>query len=84
MPIHAYTELMCKNDCLNYNGTIGYSGPTYNTGSCIAWAWDSSSGNCWLKHASCSQYACTAPAVTGTSSTETSGMIDPSGWSILQ
>jgi len=79
-PVHVYTELMCKNLCLAKNNYS--SGGTY-TGPCVAWAYDSPSGNCWLKGVTCDYYACYAPPVTTSSTGETSGMIDPSGWGII-
>jgi hypothetical protein len=67
---------MCKNDCLARNN---YSSAN-NTASCVAWAYDSASGNCWLKGVACDYYACYAPPLYTSSTSETSGMIDPSGW----
>lgn len=73
MPMHAYTELMCINDCLSKN-SYSYGSPT-----CVAYTYDSSNGNCWLKGWQYSGTCWNVPPVIDSGSTVASGVLDPAG-----
>jgi hypothetical protein len=86
MPITVATENLCAYSCLERDASIladPLTAPAFNTASCVAWAFDSASSNCWLKHVTCDTYSCYVPPLTSSSNSESSGYIDPVGWGIV-
>jgi hypothetical protein len=80
MPIYATSEWMCQHYCTARDWSTfsrDYYGPTFGTDSCAAYAYDTSNGNCWLKHCVGDRYNCQLPALGPSGASEVSGYIDP-------